>query len=131
MTGEILLKFVLGLGLRRMLALVCQMIDQRGGHVEESGLSARFRAFVKRNPFRYFKTSPEIIRLAVMMYVRFPLSLRNVEICSTNAASISLMKQLDFGEPLRTTLRDVDPKTPRPEHELLELDLASRRGFRA
>ena len=30
-------------------------------------------------PFRYFKTSPEIIRLAVMMYVRFPLSLRNVE----------------------------------------------------
>ncbi len=31
------------------------------------------------NPFRYFKTSPEIIRLAVMMYVRFLLSLRNVE----------------------------------------------------
>ena len=34
---------------------------------------------IKQNPFRYFKTSPEIIRLAVMMYVRFPLSLRNVE----------------------------------------------------
>ena len=33
----------------------------------------------RRNPFRYFKTSPEIIRLAVMMYIRFPLSLRNVE----------------------------------------------------
>ena len=33
----------------------------------------------KRSPFRYFKTSPEIIRLAVMMYVRFPLSFRNVE----------------------------------------------------
>lgn len=31
------------------------------------------------NPFRYFKTSSEIIRLTVMMYVRFPLSLRNVE----------------------------------------------------
>jgi len=31
------------------------------------------------NPFRYFKTSPEIIRLAVMIYVRFPLSLRQVE----------------------------------------------------
>ena len=29
--------------------------------------------------FRYFKTSPEIIRLAVMMYIRYPLSLRNVE----------------------------------------------------
>src|SRR5699024_4198201 len=33
----------------------------------------------KLSPFRYFKTSPEIIRLAVMLYVRFPLSLRNVE----------------------------------------------------
>ena len=29
-------------------------------------------------PFLYFNTSPEIIRLAVMMYVRFPLSLRQV-----------------------------------------------------
>jgi putative transposase len=33
----------------------------------------------KRSPFRYFKTSPEIICLAVTMYVRFPLSLQNVE----------------------------------------------------
>ena len=33
----------------------------------------------KRSPFKYFKTSPEIIRLAVMLYVRFRLSLRNVE----------------------------------------------------
>ena len=32
-----------------------------------------------RSPFRYFKTSPDIIRLTVMMYVRFPLSLRQVE----------------------------------------------------
>ena len=33
----------------------------------------------QRSPFRYFRTSPKIIRLAVMMYVRFPLSLKNVE----------------------------------------------------
>jgi putative transposase len=33
----------------------------------------------KRSPFKSFKTSPEIIRLAVMYYVRFPLSLRNAE----------------------------------------------------
>tara|TARA_R110002124_G_C8907316_1_gene510314 strand:- start:1061 stop:1432 length:372 start_codon:yes stop_codon:yes gene_type:complete len=32
-----------------------------------------------RNTFKYFKTSPEVIRLAVMMYIRFPPSLRNVE----------------------------------------------------
>ncbi|MEH6836496.1 MULTISPECIES: IS6 family transposase [Falsihalocynthiibacter] len=33
----------------------------------------------KRSPFRYFKTSPKLICLAAMLYVRFPLSLRNVE----------------------------------------------------
>ena len=33
----------------------------------------------KHYPFRYFKTIPEIIRLAVMLYVRFPLLRRNVE----------------------------------------------------
>ena len=33
----------------------------------------------KYSPLRYSKTSPEVIRLAVMMYVRFPLSLRTVE----------------------------------------------------
>ena len=32
-----------------------------------------------KNPFKYFKTSPEIIRLAVMMYIGYPLSLRQVE----------------------------------------------------
>ena len=32
-----------------------------------------------KKPFRYFKTSPEIIQLGVLIYVRFPLSLRNVE----------------------------------------------------
>ena len=31
------------------------------------------------NPFRYFDSSPEVIRLVVMMYVKYPLPLRNVE----------------------------------------------------
>src|ERR1035438_7883134 len=31
------------------------------------------------NPFRWFDSSPEVIRLVVMMYIRYPLSLRNVE----------------------------------------------------
>ena len=31
------------------------------------------------NSFRYFNSSPEVIRLAVMMYIRYPLSLRQVE----------------------------------------------------
>jgi putative transposase len=32
-----------------------------------------------RNPFRYFNSSPEIIRLTVMMYIRYPKWLRQVE----------------------------------------------------
>jgi len=32
-----------------------------------------------QNPFRYFNSSTEVIRLAVMMYIRYPLSLRQVE----------------------------------------------------
>ena len=30
-------------------------------------------------PFRYVRACPEVTRLAVMLYVRSPLSLRNVE----------------------------------------------------
>jgi putative transposase len=32
-----------------------------------------------RNPFRYFNSSPEVVCLMVMMYVRYPLSPRQVE----------------------------------------------------
>ena len=32
-----------------------------------------------KSPFRYFNSSPEVIRLTVMMYIRYPLSLRQVE----------------------------------------------------
>ena len=33
----------------------------------------------RKTPFHRFNSSPEVIRLVVLMYVRFPLSLRNVE----------------------------------------------------
>ncbi len=32
-----------------------------------------------QNPFRYFNSSPEVIRLVVLMYIRYPLSLRQAE----------------------------------------------------
>ena len=32
-----------------------------------------------QTPFRYFNNSPEVIRLVVMINVKYPLSLRNVE----------------------------------------------------
>ena len=31
------------------------------------------------SPFRYFHSAPDVIREVVMLYVRYPLSLRNVE----------------------------------------------------
>ena len=31
------------------------------------------------NPFRYVNSSPEVMRLVVMMYIRYPLSLREVD----------------------------------------------------
>lgn len=37
------------------------------------------RSGVPASPFRYFNSSPEVIRLAVTLYVKYPLSLRNVE----------------------------------------------------
>ena len=45
----------------------------------EAGQGAnQLLVMTKPTPFKYFKTNPEIIRLAVLLYVR-PLSLRNVE----------------------------------------------------
>ena len=51
----------------------------------------------QRSPFRFFKTGPHVIRLADMMYVRYPLSSRNVAdllhergIGSSTAADLTL-----------------------------------------
>jgi len=42
----------------------------------EAGQGAVWRPRMpKRDPFKYFNASPEIICLAVMLYIRFPLSL--------------------------------------------------------
>ena len=43
------------------------------------GSSLAVVASATSNPFRYFNSSPEIIGLAVLMYVKYPVSLRNVE----------------------------------------------------
>ena len=46
---------------------------------DETDMQAHAQAAQTSSPFRYFHSSPEVIRLVVLMYVRFPLSLRNVE----------------------------------------------------
>jgi putative transposase len=50
----------------------------RPGEVRYVGKTSR-RSKPTTDPFRYFNASPEVIRSVVMMYVRFPLSLWNVE----------------------------------------------------
>ena len=39
------------------------------------------------DPFRWFDSSPEVIRLVVRLYVRYPLSLRNVEDLAHNGGA--------------------------------------------
>jgi hypothetical protein len=51
----------------------------KGRGIGPGSLNLFLELFQLSVPCRYFKTSPEIIQLAVMLYVRFPLSLRNVE----------------------------------------------------
>jgi hypothetical protein len=45
----------------------------------------------------HLKTSPEIIHVAVMLYIRFPLSLRNVEDFFHERASKSATRRFDTG----------------------------------
>ncbi len=48
-----------------------------------------------RNPFRYFNSCPEVIRLAVTMYFRYPLSLRRAEDGSTYSIRTALPRSLN------------------------------------
>jgi putative transposase len=51
----------------------------KGDHLEQGKRPPQPRPINKPSPFRPFKTSPEIIRLAVMLFVRFALSLRQLD----------------------------------------------------
>jgi hypothetical protein len=73
-----------------------------------------------RNPFRYFDSSPEVILLTVMLYVRYPLSLRQVEDIlrpARRAANVtdSLLCAVRFGSAFPPHLRSLrgydEPKT--------------------
>jgi len=64
----------------------------------------------KRSPFRYFKTSPEIIRLAVMMYVRFRFHFGTSKICCMSAGSKSAIRWFDLGGTGWSVVRLRDPK---------------------
>jgi hypothetical protein len=67
-----------------------------------------------KNPFRYFNSSPEIIRLTVMMYVRYPLSLRQVEDLLFERGididtAVERVERVSHPAKLRTTLLRINP----------------------
>ena len=79
-----------------------------------------------RNPFRYFNSSSEVIRLAVMMYIRYPLSLRQVEdllfergidIHHYSAVDFHLLSfaSLSWRSPLMATSRSSTAPVKHPE----------------
>ena len=79
-----------------------------------------------RNPFRYFNSSPEIIRLAVMMYVRYPLSLRQVEdLLCERGIDVSHEDGTVLVEPLRSAVCRRDQAAARRPAQRVELALAS------
>ena len=78
-----------------------------------------------QNPFRYFNSSPEIIRLAVMMYVRFPLSLRQVEdLLSERGIDILPRDRAVLVEPLWSAVCSRDPEASGSSSLVFELALA-------
>ena len=63
-----------------------------------------------KNSFWYFDSSPEVIRLMAMMYVRNPLSLHNVEDLLAQRG-IDIRHETAWGlvEQVRTDVRYEDP----------------------
>ena len=72
------------------------------------------------DPFRYFNSSPEVIRLVVMMYVRYPLSLRNVEdLLAERGIDISHETVRFWVEPVWPSVRRRDPQETSRAHARL------------
>ena len=79
-----------------------------------------------RNSFRYFNTSPEVIRLAVMMYVCYPLSLRQVEdLLFERGIDVCHETVRLLVEPFRSVVCRRDQAVAHRSVQLVELALAS------
>jgi putative transposase len=62
------------------------------------------------NPFRYFNSSPEVIRLVVMMYVRYPCRCATSRICWPNEESKAAQDRPVLVEPIWPDVRRRDPQ---------------------
>src|SRR6478735_8818914 len=83
------------------------------------------------SPFRYFNSSPEVIRLVVMMYVRFPLSLRKVEDLLFQPRNRQLPRDRAAGlEQVRSAVRRRHPPPAgQSDARLSAREVAPRRGL--
>ena len=80
-------------------------------------------------PFQYFNSSPEVIRLVVMMYVRYPLSLRNVEdLLAERGIDISHETVRFYGTGWADILRRDPKEADRADASLSSIALAFGRG---
>ena len=85
------------------------------------------------NPFRWFDSSPEVIRLVVMMYVKYPLSLQKRGGSSARARHRHLPRDgAAVVEPLWADVRrrECGARGPSYMRSVHALEVASRRGLR-
>ena len=84
---------------------------------------------MKHNPFRSFNSSPEVIRLAVKLYIRYPLSLRRVEdLLFERGIDICHETVRYWWNRFGPMFAARDPETARQHTQLLELALAEQPG---
>jgi hypothetical protein len=82
-----------------------------------------------RNPFRYFNSSPEVIRLTVLMYVRYPPVAAAGRGSAVRAGDRYLPRDgAVLVEPVRSYVRRGDPQAAGSKPIMLELGLAPGRG---
>jgi len=85
-----------------------------------------------RNPFRYFNSSPEVIRLTVMMYIRYPLSLRQVEdLLFERGIDICHETVRFWWNRFGPNVRLRDQEASHPSSVIFAMALASGRGVRS
>ena len=78
--------------------------------------------------FRYFNSSPEVIRLTVLMYIRYPLSLRSVEDLLFERASTFATRRCGSGGIGSVRCLHSEIRKRRIDHQLV---LALAPGLRA
>jgi hypothetical protein len=81
-----------------------------------------------RNPFRCSNRSPEVIRLTVLMYVRYPLLLRQVEDLLVERGIDIVTRRCGSGETGSFRCRRGDPQAAGSKPIIVELALAPGRG---